>query len=80
MNLQELKDEMQRLSQQSTFSQEDIMSVTRMATMILESDKLSDAHKKKFAEHMTAVKQRGVQNLQPGDVKMIANLFVQGLS
>lgn len=80
MNVQEFKNELVRLQKQDSYTNEDVMSVTRMATQIMESDRLSADRKRQFADHMSAVKQKGFQNLKSGDIKMIINLFIQGLS
>ncbi|MCB9224144.1 MAG: hypothetical protein H6582_08220 [Crocinitomicaceae bacterium] len=80
MELGEMKNELLNLQKKNSYSPQDIEKVTRMATMIIQSPRISDAHKKEFADRINMIKNKGVANLQPGDVKMMLGLFIQGLS
>ena len=80
MELKELKTELERLAQKPAYTPKDLMNVTRLATMIIQSPRVSDEHKKSFGQRIQAINQKGIENLEIGEIKMVLNLFVQGLS
>ena len=80
MELKDFKTELVKLSQKPSYTPDDVMKITTLATKIVESDHVSDAHKKEFGARLKAIRQKGIENLQTGEVKMVLNLFIQGLS
>ena len=79
MELKDFKAELVKLSEKPAYTADDIMKITTLATKIVESDRFPDAAKKEFGTRLQAIRQKGIKNLQTGEVKMVLNLFIQAL-
>lgn len=79
MDLGSIKREIKQLSMQSAYSKQDVDKITQMAMAVMRSNRLNDQMKQNFAKQVNALKEKGADNLSTGEVKMILNLFVQGM-